>query len=90
MPRREVLRAATPQLGGGRGIVRCQTLIPSETGSQTFEDVAGCWSQLARQGDTDLPGMSAVRPVPNYPIIAGAPGSSKCHMTIIYKEKAVI
>ena len=77
MPRREVLRAATPQLGGGRGIVRCQTLLPSETGSQTFQDVAGSWSLPARQGGIDLPGMSAVRPVPNCPIIAGAPSFSK-------------
>ena len=33
-----------------------------------------------------MPGMSAVRPMPNCHIIAGAPGSSKCHMRIIYKE----
>jgi len=67
--------------------VRCQTLIPSETGSQTYPDVAGNWSQPARQGEIDLPGVSAVRPVPNCPIIAGAPGFDKCHMTVMCKER---
>ena len=32
--------------------------------------------------------MSAVRPVPNCLIIAGAPSFSKWYMTIIYKEGA--
>ena len=65
MPRRDGLRAATSQHGGGRGIVRGQTLIPSETGSQTDPDVTCIWSVQVRQEGVDLPGRPAVRPVPN-------------------------
>jgi len=54
--------------------VRGQTLVPSETGSQTYQDVACTWSVQARQGETDLPGRSAVRPTPNcVPLSSGHP-----------------
>jgi len=70
MLRRGDLQAATPQLGGGRGIVLCQTLIPSETGSQTQQDVTRIWSVQVRQGGTDLPGWPAVRSTPNCTLLS--------------------
>ena len=73
MPQRGYLRSATPQRNEVRGIVRGQTLTPSETGSQTFVDVIGIWSVPIRQGGADLPGMSMIRLVPNCFIVAGAP-----------------
>jgi len=41
--------------------VQCQTLLPSETGSQTFADVTGIWSIQARREGADLLGRPAVR-----------------------------
>jgi hypothetical protein len=77
MPHRGYLRSATPQRNEVRGIVRGQTLIPSKTGSQTKTDVTDIWSVPVRQGGTDLPGMSMIRPVPNCFIVAGAPDLHK-------------
>ena len=77
MPCRCSRRAATPQIGGGRGIVRGQTLISNETGRQTQKDVICIWSVQIRQGEIDLPGRSTVRPTPNCRIVAGVPNSCK-------------
>jgi len=82
--------------------VRCQTLIPSETGSQAYQDVTCIWSIQVRQGGTDLPGWPVVRPAPNcsplspgHPIAANA--SFNCQGAtefrsegILYKEEAVV
>ena len=70
MLNRGTLQAATLQLDRGRGIVRCQTLIPSETGRQTHRDVTCTWSVLVRQGGAALPGQPAVRPTPNWELLS--------------------
>ena len=67
-------RSATLRLGRVRGIVRGQTFFPSETGRQTILDVIRIWSVRIRQGETDLPGRSAVRRMPNcVPLSSGHP-----------------
>jgi hypothetical protein len=45
--------------------MRGQMLVPSETESQTKQDVTCIWSVQVRQGEKDWPGRSAVRPTPN-------------------------